>query len=184
MFAEAIDDLLGYIGNMADQTVSNPAGTVAAPSAPAMLNSVAAGGIANHQIQDSSPVARGVVYHIESSPTQTFTSPTLVYSGPSRNFSHFIGNTSLYFRAFSQYPTSAPSAPVYFGGASSPKPVSGGGAIVGPVPQPSAGSGTSPTSGNTSRPEGFGFAPSRGIPATSNLSNNPRLVNPLNPFNQ
>lgn len=164
MFAEAFDDLLTYVGNIADQTVSNPIGKVLPPPAPAALNVVAANGVFDHQIQDSAPVARGVIYHIESSETPSFANAKLIYSGPSRNFSHFGGNKNLYFRAFSQYLTSEPGPPTYFGPPSSPLPVWGGGVISGPVPQPSAGSGTSPSSGNAGRPQGFGFTSRRGNP--------------------
>ena len=61
--------------------------------------------------------------------------------GASRNLYLQLGNQTLYWRAYSQYIGSQPSAPVTFG--SPPIAVAGGGAS-GPAPLPSNGSGTLP----------------------------------------
>jgi hypothetical protein len=136
----------------------------APPSQVSALSVLSADGIFDFQIQDNSPVNRGVFYHIEGSLNPSFTLPVSIYTGPGRNFRTTLGNQTYYFRVFSQYLTSEPSAPVYFGSGPIPTAVVGGGSISGPPVQGSAGSGTGPSSGQSGTPQGFGKQPTRTNP--------------------
>lgn len=144
--AEALDDILARLNTVAEQTNANPTGAPPVPPQIGSLNVTAAGGVVHAQITDGAPVQRGVVYHFESSTTPNFAQPTLLQSGPSRDFRAALGSQTLYFRAYSQYPTGGPSAPVWHGTNGAPAPVSPGGA---PSAEwlPSKGSGTAPTNG-------------------------------------
>lgn len=153
--AEALDDILNRLYTMADQTNANPTG---APPTPPQIGAVAvtaAGGVVHAQITDGAPVQRGVIYHFEGSTTPDFRQPTLLQSGPSRDYRGALGAQTLYMRAYSQYATGEPSAPVYHGSKAAPTPIAPGGAH-GPEYPPSKGSGTAPTNG-TLGGAGFGF---------------------------
>ena len=75
--------------------------------------------------------------------------------GASRNQYLQLGNQTLYWRVYSQYIGSLPSAPVAFG--SPPIAVAGGGSS-GPAPLPSTGSGVLPN-GLLQGGNGFGINP-------------------------
>lgn len=144
--AEALDDLLNRINTMAAQVNANPTGE---PPQPPQIGSVkvsAANGVVHAQITDGAPVSRGIIYHFESSTTPNFSQPTLLQSGPSRDYRGALGAQTVYIRAYSQYGTGKPSAPVYHGSAGSPTAIAPGGA-AGPAYPPSKGSGTAPTDG-------------------------------------
>jgi len=159
--AEMVEDILTLIGNAATQTVANPSGLVGAPPSPSSLSVTAANGMFHAVIQDNRPVLRGVTYFLEWSTTSNFAQPHVISLGPSREHWQFFGNQTLYFRAYSQYPTGDPSEPIYFGSQSSPTAVAGGGTLAGPTPQPSPGSGTAPTTGLQGG-AGYGFVGNRG----------------------
>lgn len=143
--AQALDDIVYYMENIANQTNSNPHGSeVLAPPKISRLSVQAAQGIHDIAITDNtSPVMRGINYYVEYSPTPQFVAPTVIDLGASRNHRVALGNQNLYFRAYSAYPNSKRSEPVYFGEAHNPLPVTGGGATAGPPLHPSNGSGTS-----------------------------------------
>lgn len=164
LLAQALDSIVRQIQNVATATASSVSGFSAAPSPISSLSVTAANGIFDVQIQDNSPVNRGVQYFLEYSTTPGFQQPILVSLGPARNFRSTWGSVTLYFRAYSQYPTSAPSAPVYFGPPNNPTAVVGGGA-AGPTIQASTGSGTAPNNGQSGG-AGFGYTGSRGKPST------------------
>src|SRR6202012_5704863 len=92
---------------------------------------------------------RGVFYFLESASEPAFTAPHVYFLGSSRNLRLSLGNQTLYWRGYSQYIGSTPSAPVAFG--SPPTAVTGGG-LAGPAPQASSGSGTA-----TAQQGGSGF---------------------------
>lgn len=156
----ALDDLASQIQAGFKQVNATPGGVTPAPPQISAIAVVAADGVFNVQIQDNNPVNRGIEYFIEFS-----TSPggpwTVIALGASRNWAGFLGSQTLYWQAYSQYPTSDPSEPLLFGGSSSPGAVVGGGALAGPSPLPSAGSGTAPTNGQSGG-SGFGKQPFRG----------------------
>src|SRR6266446_3398732 len=97
----------------------------------------------------------GVFYFAESDTTPAFAAPRVYFMGASRNMYVQLGNQTLYWRAYSQYIGSLPSAPVSFG--SPPTAVAGGGA-TGPAPLPSSGSGVFPN-GVPRGGNGFGVHP-------------------------
>ena len=159
LLADALADIVQKLQNVASQVAANPTGTVSPPPTISALSVVASGGIFDIQIQDNSPVNRGINYFVEYSTAASFAQPHVVDLGASRSYRATWGNQTLYFRAYSQYPTSAPSATVYFGSSAAPTGVVGGG-TAGPAPQTSTGSGTAPNNGQQGG-AGFGYTPSR-----------------------
>ncbi len=110
-----------------------------APSPIASIKVQAANGYFDLVITDTAASSPGLSYFAESDITPAFSAPRVYFLGASRNLYVQLGNQTLYWRAFSQYVGSLPSAPVTFG--SPPIAVAGGGAS-GPTPFPSTGSGT------------------------------------------
>jgi len=160
--AQALDSIVNQLHIVAGQVVASPTGAVSPPPAVSALSVTASGGIFDIQIQDNSPVSRGINYFVEYSTTANFAQPHVVDLGASRTYRATWGNQTLYFRAYSQYPTSGPSATVYFGPSNAPTAVVGGGATAGPTPQNSTGSGTAPNTGQQGG-AGFGYVPKRGM---------------------
>lgn len=163
----ALDDLASRIQLMGNQVNATPQGITPAPPSISALSVTAADGIFDVQIQDSNPVSRGIEYFLEYSTTASFAQPVVIHVGTTRNWRGMLGARTLFFRAYSQYPTSGPSPSVYFGSASNPTAVPGGGALAGPAPQASTGSGTASGNG-LSGGQGYGTESKR----------NPRLVQP------
>ena len=158
---DAISDIKAGIERMARQLVANPSGEVGAPPTPSSLSVTASNGSFAATIFDNNPVLRGIVYFLEVATGPTFDNPVLiVFLGPSRQWTGFLGSGTYYFRAFSQYPTSAPSLPVYFGSANSPTGVAGGGTLAAPTPT-GTGSGTASSNGYQGG-AGYGFTTERG----------------------
>lgn len=158
-YGEAFRQLQTIINNLAQQTATAPEGLPDAPAAPTSLVVTAAGGIFDVAITDNNPAQNGIApdYYVEYSTTPGFTTPTVIYLGPTRNWRRTLGNQTLYFRCYSQFGRASQASPiVYFGNAAAPTPVVGGGATAGPTPQPSQGSGTGPTSGQGG---GHGYGP-------------------------
>ena len=162
MFAEALQSIANGLNNTAQQVTADPTSTGStAPPQISGLSVTAAQGIFDIQITDNNPVYRGINYFVEYSTDIGFTRPTVIDLGASRNHRANFGAQSLYFRAYSAYPTSGASQAVYFGSSAQPTIVAGGGVVSGPPPQPSSGSGTASGNG-TQGGQGFGNAPSRG----------------------
>lgn len=161
---DLLDDVLGYIQNVATQSNTSPTGGIQPPPTVSSVNVSAANGVFSAAITDNNPVVRGINYFLEYSDTPSFNSPKVVDLGASRNWEGALGNRTLYFRGYSQYPTSARSAPVYHGSQTAPSAVPGGGIISPPVSLPSQGSGTA--RGASGSDGGFGNNPARGNPVT------------------
>ncbi len=159
--ADALDSIFGAAQSVASQTAASTSGVVSPPSAIAAVSVVAADGVFDVQIQDNSPVIRGINYFLEYSTTPNFAQPHVVDMGASRTYRATWGSQTLYFRAYSQYPTSNPSPTVYFGTQAKPVAVVGGGTAPGPTPQPSTGSGTASGNGQGGG-SGFGSTTQRG----------------------
>lgn len=123
-----------------------------APSAIASITVQASNGWFDVSIADPSDMRPGLFYFAESDTTPAFAAPRVYFLGASRNLYVQLGNQTLYWRAYSQYVGSQPSAPIAFG--TPPIAVVGGGAS-GPAPLPSAGSGTLPN-GQVRGGNGFG----------------------------
>lgn len=132
----------------------DPATPSPAPAAIASLKVQAANGWFDLAITDTAASLPGLFYFAESDTTPAFSSPRVYFLGASRNLYVQLGNQTLYWRAYSQYVGSLPSAPVTYG--TPPTAVIGGGAS-GPVPLASGGSGTL-TKGVVRGGNGFGVA--------------------------
>ncbi len=116
----------------------DPSIALPAPAPIAALQVQAANGWFDLAIQDPNAARPGLFYFAESDTTPAFAAPRVYFLGASRNLYVQLGNQTLYWRAYSQYVGSNPSAPVTFG--NPPAGVTGGGA-TGPTPLPSSGSG-------------------------------------------
>jgi hypothetical protein len=134
----------------------DPATPAPAPTQIASLNVQAGNGWFDIGITDPSNQRPGLFYFAESDVTPGFSNPRVYFLGASRNLYVQLGNQTLYWRAYSQYIGSQPSAPITFG--SPPTAVAGGGA-TGPAPQPSQGSGALNTNGQAPGGNGFGINP-------------------------
>lgn len=139
--------------NAASQNAGvDPATPSPAPAPIASVTVQAANGWFDLAIADPSPSRPGLFYFAESDVTPGFNAPRVYFLGASRNLYVQLGNQTLYWRAYSQYVGSPPSAPVTFG--TPPAAVVGGGAS-GPAPLRSSGSGT-PANGKMRGGNGFG----------------------------
>lgn len=157
--------LFDAFGNVQKQlqnlsTQNNSSLTGSENLAPPQINAVtvkASGGVAHVQITDSNPgLYRGITYHVQYSTNPAFTAPCNGPSGPSRDIRIPVSNEPLYYRAFSDYPTSPASLPVYHGG-TIPVAVTASGSTPPPVPN-GQGSGT----GYPGQISGHGPTPWRG----------------------
>jgi hypothetical protein len=133
----------------------DPSTPAPAPSPIASTSVQAANGWFDISISDPSDARPGLFYFAESDTTPAFGAPRVYFLGASRNMYVQLGNQTLYWRAYSQYIGSLPSAPVTFG--APPVAVSGGGSS-GPSPLPSGGSGVLPN-GLLRGGNGFGVNP-------------------------
>ena len=149
---EALTQLVNGINALGRATGVDPSGTIDSPAPIGGLSVKAADGIFDLAITDNSAVHRGIFYFAESDTTPAFSRPYVHFMGSSRNLRVAMGNQTLYWRAYSQYVGSLPSAPITFG--APPIAVAGGGA-TGPAPLPSSGSGVLPN-GHVRGGNGFG----------------------------
>ena len=134
----------------------DPATPAPAPTQIAALTVQASNGWFDISITDPSNARPGLFYFAESDTTPGFNHPRVYFMGASRNLYVQLGNQTLYWRAYSQYIGSQPSAAVNFG--NPPAAVTGGGA-TGPAPQPSQGSGALNSNGSAPGGNGFGLHP-------------------------
>lgn len=161
LIAEALDDIQSQVNNVAQQTTASAQGGTNPPPNISNIAVSAANGVFQIIITDNAPVYRGINYFAEYSDTASFTQPHVLDLGASRTWRGFLGSGTFYWRAYSQYATSEPSNPVYFGSTNDPTPVAGGGVLAGPSLGSSTGSGTAPTDGKTGG-SGFGKTAFRG----------------------
>ncbi len=160
---EALIDIINGSGTIAQQVNGNPNGQ---PSAPPQINGLqvtAQDGFAHVSISDENQIYRGIRYYVEHADNPNFTNPQVVPMVDSRNTVVPIGKGIRYFRAYSAYSSSGPSAAVYHGDASQPIAVSGGGSFE--VPFASAqGSGTGAAETGLSGPGPIPFRSPTGVP--------------------
>lgn len=164
---EALSDIITASQNITQQVNGNPNGQPAAPPKISALRVVARDGYATVAIQDDNEIYRGISYYVDHADNAQFTNPTVVYLGDSRNVVVPIGRQTRYFRAYSAYPASSPSEPVYFGGAQ-PTAVSAIDTTGGPGPDYSdaQGSGTGAAATGLSGPGPVPFRSTTGVPPT------------------
>jgi hypothetical protein len=155
---DAFQSITKKLGNLSVQGNASLQGPENAP--PPQVNSVnvtASGGVAHIQIIDNNEnLYRGVRYHVQYATDAGFSAPCNGPSGPSRDIRIPVGNQPLFYRVFSDYPTSAPSVPVYHGGAF-PIAIAATGTDQPPIPS-GQGSGT----GRPGQISGYGTVPWRG----------------------
>ena len=99
-----------------------------APSPIASLTVHGSNGWFDLAIADPANARPGLFYFAESDVTPGFNSPRVYFMGASRNLCVQLGNQTLYWRAYSQYIGSLPSAAVAFGAPATA--VAGGGALA------------------------------------------------------
>lgn len=164
---EALTDLIGHDTALAQQLNGNPKGAPQTPPTLNGLNVTAQNGHFNIAITDNNEIYRGIRYYVQHSAFPDFRDAvhTQASGSEQRNHNEFLGNVTRYFRAYSAYNTSGPSAAVYHGGAV-PIAVSGGGDNGGPSFQSSRGTGTGPANGSVSGPGPVAFRSTTGAPPT------------------
>lgn len=138
---EALADLAKQNQTIAQQVNANPKGEPSIPPNIAGVNVTGQDGHLHVAITDNSPIYRGIRYYVEHADNPHFQNPITVALHDTRNVTIPVGNQTRYVRVYSSYSSSAPSAPVYHGGAQ-PVGVNGGGPGPGPAFLPSEGSGT------------------------------------------
>jgi len=152
---ETLVKIVSSVNATSQRAGVDPSTPAPAPSPIASINVQASNGWFDISIADPSDARPGLFYFAESDATPAFGAPRVYFMGASRNLYLQLGNQTLFWRAYSQYIGSLPSAPVTFG--SPPTAVSGGG-VTGPSPQPSSGSGVLPN-GRLRGGNGFGINP-------------------------
>ena len=138
---ETLTRIVSAVNATSQRAGVDPNTPAPAPQPVASISVQASNGWFDISITDPSDARPGLFYFAESDTTPAFAAPRVYFLGASRNLYVQLGNQTLYWRAFSQYIGSLPSAPVTFG--APPAAVTGGGA-TGPSPQPSQGSGALP----------------------------------------
>jgi hypothetical protein len=139
---EALAAIQRQSSTVETQVNGNAEGQPAAPPAIDSLTVTGQNGHFNVAIRDNGQFNRGIRYYVEHDTDPAFSNPHIVHLGDTRNANLFLGNQTLYFRAYSAYASSPPSPPAYHGSSTAPRPVQGGGSIGGPARLASQGSGT------------------------------------------
>lgn len=152
---ETLTKIVASVNAASQRAGVDPSTPAPAPAPIASMTVQASNGWFDISVADPSDARPGLFYFAESDTTPAFSAPRVYFMGASRNLYVQLGNQMLYWRAFSQYIGSLPSAPVTFG--SPPTAVAGGGS-TGPAPLPSSGSGVLPN-GQLRGGNGFGVNP-------------------------
>lgn len=139
---KAVNQIGSVTGTAATSTVQTPANQC-------QLFVVAADGIFDIAILDPQP-NRGEDYFVEYDTDASFVNAKTKFLGPGRSWRGELGSGTFYFRTYKQLQGSNVSNIVYFG--NPPAGVTGGGALAGPTPQDTTGSGSSLA-------PGFGYGP-------------------------
>ncbi|PYU11268.1 MAG: hypothetical protein DMG37_17435 [Acidobacteria bacterium] len=139
---ETLVKIVASVNATSQRAGVDPSTPSPAPSPIASVTVQAANGWFDISIADPSDSRPGLFYFAESDTTPAFSAPRVYFMGASRNLYVQLGNQTLFWRAYSQYIGSQPSAPITFG--SPAIAVVGGGSSSGPVPLPSSGSGVFP----------------------------------------
>jgi len=152
---ETLVKIVASVNATSQRAGVDPSTPEPAPSPIASITVQAANGWFDISVADPSDARPGLFYFAESDVTPAFSTPRVYFMGASRNLYVQLGNQTLFWRAYSQYIGSQPSAPITFG--SPPVAVVGGGSS-GPAPLPSTGSGVFPN-GTLRGANGFGIHP-------------------------
>jgi len=152
---ETLVKIVASVNATSQRAGVDPSTPAPAPAPIASVTVQAANGWFDISITDPSDARPGLFYFAESDTTPAFGAPRVYFMGASRNLYAQLGNQTLFWRAYSQYIGSLPSAPVTFG--APPIAIAGEGAS-GPAPLPSSGSGALPN-GLLRGGNGFGLHP-------------------------
>jgi hypothetical protein len=109
----ALEYLQTVQNNVAQQVNAAPVGIIPSPTPHAALDVQGGNGYFRVDITDSSAGYRGKEHFVEVSEDLSFQNPHLIHLGASTSWYGPLGEKNLHFRTYSQYPTSAPSAPTY-----------------------------------------------------------------------
>lgn len=142
---EAMLSMIKAVNQIGSVTGAAATGTAQTPGNQCQLFVVAADGIFDVAILDPQP-ARGVAYFLEYDTDSSFGNAKTIFLGPGRAWRGELGSGTFYFRCYLQLQGSNVSNIVYLGNPATG--VTGGGALAGPVPQDSTGSGSSLAPGN------------------------------------
>jgi len=162
---ETLSKIVSAVNASSARSGVDPATPAPAPTQIASLHVQASNGWFDIAINDPSNARPGLFYFAESDVTPGFNSPRVYFMGASRNLYVQLGNQALYWRGYSQYVGSLPSAPITYG--TPPIAVAGGGGS-GPAPLPSQGSGAL-ANGFAPGGNGFGIHPGARITRASML---------------
>ena len=162
---ETLSKIVSAVNATSVRAGVDPATPAPAPTQIASLAVQASSGWFDISITDPSNARPGLFYFAESDVTPGFNHPRVYFLGASRNLYVQLGNQTLYWRAYSQYVGSLPSAPVNYG---TPSIAVNGGGATGPAPLPSQGSGAL-QNGFAPGGNGFGIHPGSRITRSSPL---------------
>jgi hypothetical protein len=116
-YAEAFEDVGNAVGNVANQTASDPTG---ANNTPAPIGGIQAqhlgNGILDFAITDNGAVQRAVDYVVELANNPGFSNARTVHFSPSRNGTVTVPNGNWYLKGYHQYRFGGrPSRPIVTG---------------------------------------------------------------------
>jgi hypothetical protein len=112
---ETLTKIVASVNATSQRAGVDPSTPAPAPTAIASMTVQASNGWFDISVADPSDARPGLFYFAKSDTTPAFTAPRVYFMGASRNLYVQLGNQTLYWRAFSQYIGSLPSAPVTFG---------------------------------------------------------------------
>jgi hypothetical protein len=166
----ALQNLQDAVNNGANHVGVDPTGTMPAPPPVQSLTVKTNGGLVHAVVSDNNPIQKNLHWFVEYDTDPAFNKPHVAHLGVSRSMQPINlpakdddGNDqTFYFRAYSQYPGSHPSAPIHFGG-TTPTAVNPGGTGQMTLLS-STGSGTAQSSGEQG---GSGFGKVLHRPGTS-----------------
>jgi hypothetical protein len=154
MIGEAIEALKNGIEQLGQKTSVNPQGNTVAPAPHNDIKVTSGQGIVHVALTDTSPRTRNVHNFVEWATTPNFSDAQTEHLGVGRQvrIPTFLGDkTPVYVRSYAMYSDGSRSSHTYYGSPTNPTPIKDGSAVVGPMPPPPTGSGTSGVPG-----EGFG----------------------------
>src|ERR1700736_4655524 len=111
---ETLTRIVSAVNATSQRAGVDPSVPAPAPSPIASLSVQASNGWFDISIADPSAARPGLFYFAESDVTPAFSAPRVYFMGASRNLYVQLGNQTLYWRGFSQYIGSLPSASLTF----------------------------------------------------------------------
>ena len=109
---ETLVKIVASVNSTSQRAGVDPSTPAPAPTPIASISVQASNGWFDVSITDPSDSRPGLFYFAESDTTPAFAAPRVYFMGASRNQYLQLGNQTLYWRGYSQYIGSQPSAPV------------------------------------------------------------------------